>query len=63
MSVKIMDFYAEMPTWWFAGMLAGAVSMANDELFTESVRRLMAEHAVDLAEHWEIGETVCRRIR
>jgi hypothetical protein len=51
----------EMPTWWFAGSLAGAMSLANDETASNIVRETMRKELADLLENWLIDDKVCRR--
>lgn len=51
-----------LSTWWFAGLLLGAVRIAQDKTYSDTARRLMCEVAVDLTEHWEFDDRECRRI-
>ena len=51
-----------MTTWWFAGLLQGAVSIATDDRAPLVARHTMAEVAADLTEHWSYDDNECRRV-
>ena len=51
-----------MTTWWFAGLLQGAVSIATDDRAPLVARHTMAEVAADLTEHWAFNDQYCERI-
>jgi hypothetical protein len=51
----------KMQTWWFAGSLIGAMSLANDETASNIVRQIMKKELADLLENWLIDDKVCRR--
>jgi hypothetical protein len=51
----------KMPTWWFAGSLLGAVSLANDETASNIERETMRKELADLLENWTINDKECRR--
>ena len=52
----------EMKTWWFAGLLKGAQRIALDDSYSSQARRLMSEVYMDLAHHWAIDDSICRRV-
>lgn len=51
-----------MSTWWFSGLLIGAVDLAQDETAPRIARQTMAEIAADLTEHWSYDDNECRRV-
>jgi hypothetical protein len=59
----------EMATWWFAGALRGAMSLANDETASRIVRETMRKELADLMNNWIIDEdqktrkVTCRRLK